>query len=518
MSRFASFYGIVGLILLLFAGIAYFITRDFSSYVFAHTIVGALAVIAFLASAKGSFSTFFGERSTKYGVSAVFYVLLFLGILVAVNFLSARHHHRFDLTESGLYSLSPQTLGILQHLDKALVVNAFVEAGADPQLRELLDSYHYASDKVTFSIIDPDKQPDLAEKYKISAVPAIHLQYGDRSNVVNKLTEEELTNGIIKVTRSEKKTIYFLEGHGEPSIDDVGEPKGYGQIKNALDNESYEVKKLVLSEGAAVPDDASLLIVGGAERSLLPHETQAIDAYLKREKGGHALFLLNPRVTPELVAYLQAWGVKVGDDVIVDEQIQLLKGRTFTLTPFVTTYGAHPITEELSRRGTSALTTYGISRSVEPQQDGKKGLTAVSLAKTGPNSWAETDLESVFQKQTARLDETDRHGPISLVVAVTANLKEMGLDHDGTSRLVVFGNAVFANNQFLGQYFNRDLIMNTINWLGGEEGLISVRAHTMRASRVQFTAQQGTLIFYLSVLILPELLLIAGLAVWWQRR
>lgn len=518
MSRFASFYGVVGVILLLFGGLAYFITRDFSPYVFAHILIGVTAIITFIISAKGSLSTFFGERSTKYGASAAFYAALFVGILIFVNFLAARHHHRFDLTESGVYSLSPQTVGILKHLDKPLVVNAFVEAGSDPQLRELLESYRYISDKFTFSIIDPDKHPDLAEKHKITTIPAIHLQYGNHSNIVNKLTEEELTNGIIKVTRTEKKTIYFLEGHGEPNIDDMNDPKGYGQIKNALNSESYEVKKLVLSEGAAIPDDANLVIIGGAERSLLPHETQAIDAYLKKDKGGHALFLLNPRATPELVAYLANWGVQVGNDVIVDEQIQLLKGRTYTLTPFVTTYGVHKITAELSRRGTSALTTYGISRSVEARQDGKKGLTVVSLAKTGPNSWAETDLEGVFQKQTARLDGQDRRGPISLAVAITANLKDMGLNNTGVSRIAVFGNAVFADNQFLGQYFNRDLLMNTVSWLIGEEGLISVRPRTLRASRVQFTAQQGTLIFYLSVLILPELLLIAGLAVWWQRR
>ena len=516
MPPLGSFYGVVGVILLLFAGVAYFFTRLLSAYVFLHTLLGLLAVIIYLASAKDTLRTFLGERSTKYGASAALYSVLFLAIVAVVNYLSVRHHRRFDLTEAGVYSLSPQSLGILQRLDKTLAVNAFVEAGSDPQLKELLDSYHYASDKVSYSIIDPDKQPDLVERFQISTVPAVHLQYGDRTNVVNKISEEELTNGIIKVTRAEKKTVYFLEGHGEPSISEMQEPRGYGQIKTALDNESYEVKPLVLSEGVAVPDEANLLIVAGAERSLLPHETQAIDAYLK--KGGHALFLLNPRATPELMTYLQQWGVQVGNDVIVDEQLQLLKGRTFSLTPFVTTYGAHPITEELSRRGAAALTTYGVSRSVEPQPDGKKGVTPVSLAKTGPNSWAETDLDSVFQKQTARLDEQDRKGPVSLAVAVTANLKDMGADHDGTARLVVFGDAVFANNQFISQYFNRDLLLNTVGWLVGEEGLISMRARTMRASRVQFSAEQGTVIFYLSVLILPELLLIAGLAVWWQRR
>ena len=98
---------------------------------------------------------------------------------------------------------------------------------------------------------------------------SVHLQYGDHTNVVNKVSEEELTNGIIKVTRAEKKTVYFLEGHGEPSVNEMEEPKGYGQIKTALDNESYEVKTLVLAEGAAVPDDANLLIVAGAEPGAL---------------------------------------------------------------------------------------------------------------------------------------------------------------------------------------------------------------------------------------------------------
>jgi ABC-type uncharacterized transport system involved in gliding motility auxiliary subunit len=239
---------------------------------------------------------------------------------------------------------------------------------------------------------------------------------------------------------------------------------------------------------------------------------KVIDAYLK--KGKHGLFLLNPRATPELTAYLEQWGVKVGNDVIVDEQIQLLKGRTFTLNPFVTAYGQHAITQEFARR--TAITTYGMSRSVEAQADGKAGVTPVSLAQTGPNAWAETDLENLFQNQTVRLEEADRKGPISLAVATTANLKDMGAG-EGTSRLVVFGNAFFANNQYLGQYFNRDLLLNSINWLVGEEGLVSIRPRTMQASRVQLTQEQGTLIFYLSVLILPELLLILGLAVWWRR-
>lgn len=526
LPRLGGFYGVAGITLLVFAGIAYYLTRVVSTYVFIHTLLGLLAVIVYFASAKDSLGTFLGERSTKYGANAALYSLIAFGVLIALNYLGTRYYHRFDLTEAGVYSLSPQSQQVVGSLDQALEIHAFVQAGDDPLLEDLLASYGYASERLSFTIVDPDTRPDLAERFLITALPAIHLQYGDRSNVVTDISEEEITNGIIKVAQAEAKTVYFVEGHGEPSIDDNQQSQGYGQLKVALENEGYTVSTLVLSPDTAVPDDASVLVVAGAQRSLLDHETQAIDHYLKRQ--GHALFLLSPRVTPELSSYLASWGVEVGNDVIVDEQLQLLRGRTFTLTPVVTSYGQHPITAELGRHGGAALTSYGISRSVEPislptppeggDGGGHTGLSLVSLAQTGPNSWAETDLESIFQNQTAKIDEQDRRGPISLAVAVTANLKEMDAEQEGTARLAVFGNAMFANNQYLNQYFNRDFLLNTISWLGGEEELISIRPRTMRASRVQFTQEQGTAIFYLSVLILPEILLIAGLAVWWSRR
>ncbi len=517
MQRSSSLLGLIGVTFLLFAGVAYFITRALSFYVLFHGLAGVLALIFALASSQTPITAFLGKRSTKYGVNAAFYSLIFLGILILVNYLSTRYHHRFDATKAGVYSLSPQSTDILNKLDKDLEVNAFIEGGSDPEIQELLGTYAYASSKVKHHLIDPDKQPDLAQKYNITSYRTIHLQYGDRSVTVNNISEEDLTNGIIKITRQEKKAIYFIEGHGEPDIGDLQGSRGYGQVKTSLENEGYEVKKFqFVSLNEEVPEDCDLLVVAGPERSLLQHEVEAIDAYLKQ--SGHALFLVNPLTTPELTALLQNWGANVGDDVVVDQRLELFKGRTLDLRPIASSYGAHPITEDLSRRGT-VFTIYGLSRSVEADGAGKRGLQVTSLVKTSPDSWAETDLEAIFQRQVAQLDpDKDKKGPVSLAVAVTAQLKDMGVDHDGEARLVVFGSAVFANNQYLGQYFNRDLFLNTVGWLAGEEELVSIRPRTLTASRAQFSAEQGTVIFYLSVLILPEFLLVAGLAVWWQRR
>ena len=88
----------------------------------------------------------------------------------------------------------------------------------------------------------------------------------------------------------------------------------------------------------------------------------------------------------------------------------------------------------------------------------------------------------------------------------------------GTARLVVFGSTDLANNQYIDNFFNRDFLMNSTDWLAGESNSITIRPKMLRASRFNLTVQEFDLVFVLSVLLLPELLLLAGLAVWWERR
>jgi ABC-type uncharacterized transport system involved in gliding motility auxiliary subunit len=158
-----------------------------------------------------------------------------------------------------------------------------------------------------------------------------------------------------------------------------------------------------------------------------------------------------------------------------------------------------------------------MTRSVSAEADGKPGLEVTEIVKTSPSSWAETDVAGIFERQQATLDDSDRRGPVAVAVAVEADLKNMG-GKDGKARLAVFGSAEFADNQHLdGTYFNRDLFLNTAGWLVGQSDLLSIRPRSIRASRVNFSQEEGTVIFYLSVLVVPQLLLILGLVVWWRR-
>lgn len=516
MRRTNSFLGLISLVLLLFAAVAALFTGARSGvdvlFIAVNGLLGGFALVVYLSAGLEQLRTVVSERSTKYGANVLVSSLAFIVFLILVNYVSTRHTHRFDLTEQGVFSLSSQSVNVVKNLQEDLQVQAFVEGGLNPELRGLLESYRYASPKVNFKLVDPDKEPELAEKYHITAYNTVRLEYGKESTTIAQPTEEAITNAIIKVTRTTRKTVCVIDGHGEPDIEDQQGPKGLASFKQALSNENYEVKKVLLASLAGVPDDCSVVVVAATEKPYLESELKAVETYL--DGGGRVLFLLPPRAGGEFQPLLAQWGVKLGNDVVVDQVLRLFQGPALGLAPLVNTYGAHDITRDFKQR-----TIFPMTRSVHADAAGKAALQAVELVKTSPSSWGETDLDGLFQRSEASLDAaTDTKGPVPIAVAVTADLKQLGKGKQGTARIAVYGSVEFAGNRELeGTYFNRDLLLNSVGWLVGQADLVSIRPRNLRASRVQFTPDQETVIFYLSVLVVPEILLIAGIAVWWRR-
>lgn len=516
MRRTNGLLGLLGLVLLLFAGVALVFTRGAQTvdviYVVVHAGAGLFALVAYLSAGVDNLRDFLGERSTKYGASTIVASLLFIGILGSLNYLSTRYHRKFDLTESSVYSLSPQSAQVIGKLDKDLKLQAFVEGGINPALRDLFDSFKYVSNKVSYQMVDPNRQPELAEQYKITAYNTVRLEYGETSTTINQPTEEAITNAIIKVTRASQQIVCFIEGHGEPDIEQAEDARGYSQAKSALTNENYEVKKVLLLNQQEVPAECSVVIVAGPTKPYLEHEIAALQKFMRSGKG-RLLLLLAPRSGSEFLPLAAEWGISVGDDVVVDQVMRLFQGPALGLEPLAETYAPHEITRDFNGR-----TIFPMVRSVQKDASAKPALQVTELVKTGPSSWAETDMAGLFERREASLGETDRKGPVSIAAIVEGKLKDLGAEADGVGRLAVFGSVQFAENRnFEGTFFNRDLFLNTVGWLVGQSDLLSIRPRAMRASTVRFSQEEGTSIFYLSVLVLPELLLIAGLAVWWRR-
>ncbi|MCY4506975.1 MAG: Gldg family protein, partial [Acidobacteria bacterium] len=485
----------------------------------------------------------FERRQTRYGALAGTSILLVAAIVVAVNYLLARQNLRWDLTAGGQYSLSDQTRQVLDTLAGPVRIRVFAREPDFPRYRDRLDEYAYQTSRVTVDYIDADRQPMLARQYEVQTYGTIVFEYEGRLERVESDAEQDLTNALITVVEGAEQTVYFLEGHGEKTHAGT-DRDGYGTVSAALALDNFEVESLILAQQGAVPDDATVVVAAGPQTDLLRGEVDALRAYL--DGGGKLLLLLDPPLTgdepaPEgLLGLVREWGVEVGPDVVVDASgVGQLFGADASV-PVAASYPFHPITERFN-----LLTAYPLSRSVSAATGVADGRVAQPFIETGPQSWREMDIDSLATGQV-ELDEEegDRPGPVSIGMAVSAPAPspadvpggvggDAGEDEDGLdggatddgsdsappeTRLAVIGDSDFASNAVVGIQGNRDMFLNTVNWLAQQENLISIRAREPEDRRLTLTASAQRRLFWLSVLLLPAGILGAGVYTWMGRR
>jgi ABC-type uncharacterized transport system involved in gliding motility auxiliary subunit len=253
-----------------------------------------------------------------------------------------------------------------------------------------------------------------------------------------------------------------------------------------------------------VPDDAEAVLVLGPDRSLFDTELDALDRYLK--KGGGVAVLADPLLVTNLETRVKGWGIELGNDVVVEEQRTLFMGPQLGVQPIVSSYGNHPVTKDFGRE---RLTLFNLARSLKAAD----GSTPVELVLTGDKSWGETDTKQFVEASKVSKDPaTDRIGPLALAMATPIK----GDSAEG--RLVVVGDSDFARNRYVSEAYNADLFLNMVAWLVGQEQFATIERKLPRASSSTISIEQFAQFRFLSLFLLPELVVLAGVLVWWRRR
>ncbi len=440
-------------------------------------------------------------KKLAFSTQLVLYIVVFGSILVFVNLFAQQYHKRFDLTSEKQYTLSPQTIKVLKHLRQKINIIGFFATGMERnKAQELLEQYVYYCKKIKYRFIDPDRYPLEARKYHVTQYNVLVLESGKRKEQVDEISEQSLTNAIIRLSRAKTKVIYFLLGHGEHDINDTGK-NGYSQFKEVLNNKGFRAESLWLVKRPQVPQDAALVVVGGPQKEILTGEIKKLQSYL--QKGGHILFLIDPQTSSGLKSFLKKMGIRLDDDIIVDKMSRLFGGDY--LIPVIVRFNPnHPIT-----RGFKLACFFPLARSVRLLSNLPKGIQAELLAWTSEKAWGETNIKLIEDENKAMFDKNDVPGPVS--VAVSAWKK-------GGFKIVVVGDSDFINNTYFNLSGNKDLALNMISWLGEESDLISIPTKKVKAAPLALSRNQAQLIFWVPVVIMPLFVLGIGIAVYWRRR
>ena len=316
------------------------------------------------------------KRITQGG-NTLSLVVIIIGILVLINFLSIRRFVRTDLTEDKRYTISKATKEVLGALDDIVTITVYFStspaevAQIGRNVRDILDEYKAFSKNLQIDFVNPANFDDAQkQELRFKGIPEaqINVMRKDKAEIANVYMgisigysgkeealpivqstanlEYELTSTILKVTTKEAKTVGFLTGHGEFDIN----AQEYQQFRQLLDKNGqgqYNVTSVSLQGGEAVDETVSTLVIAGAQQPLTEREKYALDQFIMR--GGRAVFLVDPiqiqpgtmQATPLMTGLndlLEHYGTKLGNNLLIDRRFhdnaQFRQGRMTIFQPY----------------------------------------------------------------------------------------------------------------------------------------------------------------------------------------
>jgi ABC-type uncharacterized transport system involved in gliding motility auxiliary subunit len=456
---------------------------------------------------------------SQQAILAAVQILLAGALFGLLLVLAERHNHRLDLTPTQSYVLSPEAERVAAHLTVPVQIIAFYnsqEQGQRRQMDDLLGLFAQASPRITYRLADLDRSPALAQHYGVSSFNSGVVEAAGQRRPIRAVDEQEVVNALIRLTRKDPRTLCFTTGHGEHSPRDAADRRGLSEVAKALEAEGFGIRTIDSIPADGVPAECTVVVVAGPSKDLLPGEAEALSRFVRG--GGRVLLMVDPGAPRSVVELAAAHGVRVGDDVLVDERNRFLGADSFM--PRV------PIFDEGTfgkRLDTAAVLP--LARTVTPAPETPSGVRVLLLALTSDDSWAHVDGGGPPTGPVAFDRTRDKPGPLPVAaLAVESTPSSNGAeDAAGASsgRMIVFGDSDFPSNLYLNLLGNKDLFMSSVAVLAEDPDLVAVRRKgTPRSSLspIALTAAQGKAIFWTVVVAVPGLSLLLGGLVTWRRR
>lgn len=456
---------------------------------------------------------FFTMKTTKHGFNMGILILTSIALLASLNFLGARHYVTFDFSSNGANSISEQSRKILASLESELKVKYFYKSGAERAeenkkiFRDLIKQYEDTNIKINLEMAEINERPKLAQEYGATKGSGeAFIEYRGNKNRIENYSEQDFTNALIKLTRKDKKRVYFLEGHNERSTDDEKSEMSLFGFRQMLEKNSYIVKKVNLILQSSVPKDANVLVIAGPSQQLQAAEVKAIEEYLKR--GGNLFLMLDEKSTHGLGDLLKKMNLEYESHFIYNV-FETPMGRV--VNSQTATVGIEYSREsEITKVFTpNQMTLFRHPHSLVIKQN-YDSVRTEALVSTPPGSAALAEISSPDYLGSLR----------QFVLGAEVKGKLPGASSEFSA--VVFADVDFVSNILLYQNINRDLALNTISSLTKETDLISISPKEPMTSKLLVSPPEFNQFFKFVVVgiffPMPFVFMIFSIILWYKRR
>lgn len=478
------------------------------------------------------FINFVTGRQARYGTMAMFSSLLMIGIAVLVYTVLQRSVLTLDMTESSRFSLSSTSFDVLKHITRPIRITGFYSPRA-LALRQVDDEffrlYTVATDgMISRNYIDPDEQPALAQQYSVEGDGAVYISYLNDAGEVDLTTlarvprgsnqERDMTEAISRLLISGTLKVAFETSHGELDALDSSQ-QGLSGINNGIKESGLITAPLDLASlaaaGQSIPPDVSAIIFARPTSDLTAPEIAVLDAYLNQ---GGALFIMAdalfndaPFMSQDGLFNQYLWdnyGIRALDAVVVDYQAS---ERTPLDIISAVVYGATTIGARLDPANNQA-TLFSVARALEINENPPANTPNGRVVQSSPQSYGETDLKLMGETNTYQPDDSvDIPGPLTTVA--------WAWNQNTNGRVLLIGDADFVTNGLVTTGANGILFTDGLSWLTGLGERISFgyQAYSTGLPLVFIDTQTLDVIAFVTIILMPGLVLVAGLIVWTRR-
>ncbi len=484
------------------------------------------------------------SKNKKFTTIAWALAALVLAVAIPLNLIFDRLNINFDMTPHSLYTLTKTTTDYLDSLDAENIVVDVYFLGELEELEgelELLALYRTLlayKEYNCFNLIDfdPDTNPQVLKDinpnnfYNLSdydfmftyngmvkRIPASLMytyQYEEDSAGNTKVVSAEFcaenyfTGAMKSVVDGVEPTVYFLEGHGENTLDQ------YSKLVANLGNYNYGAETLNLMNAEAVPEDACIVVVAGPTRDISDAEYEKLNAFL--DKGGNVSLLMTPNMDDveysNLEAMMQSFCIGMDYNRVYESDT----ARHASGNQFIYMADMVPANPDSDIDLTSALIN---DTTIIPYMPAARSFYSIygsnytsckidTLIKTQPTAVG----EPYGGKQTD--PETVKGQELTLAMYSMDSIRN-------NAKMTVFGSAEFMTdeatdtNYYIAPLY---LYLSTVTWMYNSDVDMNIENKTKVYDELPINSSESAKAMMAVFLAIPAAMLVAGGVVWLRRR